>query len=1250
MTTLYENFGCALFSHQTDIGNQYGCKSDNYATNAFMRGLDNAYAMTYRPMLTEPRAIYNSQTSAYEYKNSTATDFDVHLCSDTTPWAWEEETNKTSWAAQVQEAMYVQQSISAQPTDRFLKKIVEDGQIAELGPFSHSTFPQAVTLGTIADDELSNLYSMPQTPWFGCDTVGCLAYSNKSWVKDLAIMYGPYFPCHMNRIAYEAAWATMFKLANTPTVAIGGGWNWINPLARLNGCGPNFSVDAFGCYCGQWQLLSSALSGVDTAIAGGNANTRDFAPWSVCGQGTTDYFYFQDSISASSQEYFRNCPVMLPVESFRSDMGALLSYPAKHNINLNTPMSNPAFFSYGEVASLYSGYKTFLEYGTDRAHWGNGEEPTEPVHEGQINLSADYPEYSFAAKPLRSRDGTLSSVSIWPQKMNAFCIPPIRLVGENAWSLLYLWQSVLDGTASQSSHQFSNKALAYAPLEFQRPHYFKHYQFTVGGQAEAFNDHGQWCLSVQQSYSVERWSDEDGNWSPLSDLAPYEPNLARLDGNTFKWYNSNSVLPGGTTIPKGYTDITCTFEIPLPLSVGYETIDGYLQEIAMFDTEYNPSSGYTQAEWAQIVAATRKMFPQTGESKRRQALDELSAEYLGCGGLIPTLSSEIDTAKSDISVLQDEYNTLSVDAWRRSWNTAIDNTWGCNGCVPYFNEDIVPVSAWDGNDPAPFEAYLSWRQTYYGSNGYVGSNDSNHFKRRTTDFDVDNPQENWSWIGCPGQTIIKDMGCEIYSSPVYYEGSYISSYYNAETQEHIYNLLSSIADTLSSDEDLSRIAVEIQHLNQTFPPLTCNISVDPQTQHELTSYTIDYDHWKNTIVSLNDMLGSYGSSWLYTSYQTLQTDAFSGWSYSLSTDQKLSVINGVKSVVNGDVVIVPEWNRQYDTIMGCEGTPILDEISYLSGFVDQGEIDLRQLSIDYDEMREAIELSDITDDGLPEPDDLSAFLNYSTIQRIDGPRITTWNASLNMLAILPDSYSYNLQHGIPSDMYDRDYYDCAAPTSRWPTGGEFCSSYATSLRKSSYDAQLSSNVEKGKMFVHSSQNDEFAFDKFRKSLAEEIDDEAASYYGQTPTPSNIYGTEVQQPSRWNIDGVKLSVDEGFIEGIESISISPDYWFWRTIVRVKFGDNFTGSYYEAVPIIVECSYGPDANTKDCDSRGIYSWTGYDQADWKFKDPPSNFEMYGKMPVAGEDYSLPALSGSLQLKAGDYVLGSTDVQQFAQNLPS
>lgn len=128
--------------------------------------------------------------------------------------------------------------------------------------------------------------------------------------------------------------------------------------------------------------MSSALSGVDTAIAGGNANTRDFAPWSVCGQGTTDYFYFQDSISASSQEYFRNCPVMLPVESFRSDMGALLSYPAKHNINLNTPMSNPAFFSYGEVASLYGGYKTFLEYGTDRAHWGNGVEPTEPVHEG----------------------------------------------------------------------------------------------------------------------------------------------------------------------------------------------------------------------------------------------------------------------------------------------------------------------------------------------------------------------------------------------------------------------------------------------------------------------------------------------------------------------------------------------------------------------------------------------------------------------------------------------------------------------------------------------------------------------------------------------------------------------------------------------------------------------------------------------------------------------------------------------------
>lgn len=140
-------------------------------------------------------------------------------------------------------------------------------------------------------------------------------------------MYGPYFPCNMNRKAYEAAWDTLYKLANTPTIPAGGGWVWVSPLSRLHGCESYFNPEMLGCYAGEWSLLSATLSAVDAAVVGGHAPSRATAPWSVCGQAATDYFFFSDGLSAANRDYLLNCPVMTPIESFRSEFGATSQWP-----------------------------------------------------------------------------------------------------------------------------------------------------------------------------------------------------------------------------------------------------------------------------------------------------------------------------------------------------------------------------------------------------------------------------------------------------------------------------------------------------------------------------------------------------------------------------------------------------------------------------------------------------------------------------------------------------------------------------------------------------------------------------------------------------------------------------------------------------------------------------------------------------------------------------------------------------------
>lgn len=77
----------------------------------------------------------------------------------------------------------------------------------------------------------------------------------------------------------------------------------------------------------------------------------------------------------------------------------------------------------------------------------------------------------------------------------------------------------------------------------------------------------------------------------------------------------------------------------------------------------------------------------------------------------------------------------------------------------------------------------------------------------------------------------------------------------------------------------------------------------------------------------------YANDWVDATRDALG-NAFSNWSGSLSVEEKLSVIEGVKDIVRSDTVLYPEWNAQYSVIMGCEGAAILDEISRLSDEID----------------------------------------------------------------------------------------------------------------------------------------------------------------------------------------------------------------------------------------------------------------------------------------------------------------------------
>lgn len=164
------------------------------------------------------------------------------------------------------------------------------------------------------------------------------------------------------------------------------------------------------------------------------------------------------------------------------------------------------------------------------------------------------------------------------------------------------------------------KTIAWTPFKFTRPHFYRHYEFIVGGEAHLEQDGGEWVMNLNQSYNLNSWSDFE--WRPLEELAIYEPVLADLPMNTLKYHTSGSFGSTGDIddrYPHGHTQVSCVFEIPLLLSVDGDT--------AVFDTTYTSASGYTQQEWDEIVAAVKSMFPKTASWKQEQELSAVQDYY-----------------------------------------------------------------------------------------------------------------------------------------------------------------------------------------------------------------------------------------------------------------------------------------------------------------------------------------------------------------------------------------------------------------------------------------------------------------------------------------------------------------------------------------------------------------------------------------------------------------------------------------------
>ena len=338
-----------------------------------------------------------------------------------------------------------------------------------------------------------------------------------------------------------------------------------------------------------------------------------------------------------------------------------------------------------------------------------------------------------------------------------------------------------------------------------------------------------------------------------------------------KYYTDGSYGANGSIddrYPHGTTQVSCVFEIPLPLSV-----DG---AVAVFDPTYLSSSGYTRQEWNELVAISKSLFPKTAEWKQAQELSALQQEF---DWQYETLSSQLEDCYDELSSIDEHEASMSVDCWVYCWGTAVNNVYpndehDIDGW-PWdkYNEGISATSAWTGADPLPFENFMScWAGTqwdlhgyFYNGSSYPGFGDFGSFEYA--------PRDNlntYDWTA-DAYGIYDDLADDIAQSKVIKDGQ-TSTYYSAERIQDIRDTLSGWVDDIKQNgySALQTSGSLIQALQNQYPPITCTVTTDPQTSAEISTYTQDENAWKRVVMAMNNNLADYTQHWYWDTRSNLE--------------------------------------------------------------------------------------------------------------------------------------------------------------------------------------------------------------------------------------------------------------------------------------------------------------------------------------------------------------------------------------------
>jgi hypothetical protein len=663
--------------------------------------------------------------------------------------------------------------------------------------------------------------------------------------------------------------------------------------------------------------------------------------------------------------------------------------------------------------------------------------------------------------------------------------------------------------------------------------------------------------------------------------------------------------------------------------------------VVVFDTTYLSASGYTRQEWSELVSITRSMFPQTRDDKIAEELEYLYYQYLDENtGMIPYAQRQIEYCEEQLSTYEKNLEDVSADTWAVVWSTVVNDIWPSENF--WFNYGISATSDWTGTNPAPFDNYLSdWYGTYWFDYGYYGYSLSNV----NGGFDSGYPGDTYWWDDV--NSVFYGLSGDIANSQVWKDGVLIGSYYSNYQIHQLQETLSGLQVDLSTRQSnaLDWLGVNLEGIGTQWPPVRCDITTDPQTGTETSSYTVDENRWKQAVIDINDILEGHVNTWYYGSKYALEM-AFLDYTYSGELSDKNAYIAGVSAVL--DFTMTSRWQQEYGIAYPQEEQYWQYMVAQTQYEIDTWYDEIDRLSAEYDEEYQRI-MDETFDDPLPSKTDLEKFLHYDLdphAQQLS----TQWSAALNLLAIAPDTWNEQLSN-YPFDYSKRDeqMYYCECPKTRWPAH-MWPTWYMVPVKKTSLEevtvngeTQLS-NIVRGKVFgdCYYGYNQK-PFDEFREWIDDMAErDETYSYFGQSnPRPSQFYGSEVNNPGRWNLSA-ELSVDIGDMsQGIFDIQDARNLAYYNTLSVMFRGNTLAMPTYEAYALYIWCVNGPEVHTIDC-QQGTYRWTQRSTVGWKLADGESEkVEYYAKEPEAGVDYDLPELSGQLTIEVGQQVLGALDM---------